>query len=827
MDGASTLEQIEADLRFCEDVLNSASQLPSKHQPRRPGHTGDGTAAAAKQQRGSPARPSQLRPAAATAAPTARTTAELLDMLSNMPEGQPFEIDTRLLYSPRSSYVASGATSPSGRSMRSSHDGCLADLGHAAQQQARQRQQHGGGGGDGGSQFSLPAYRASTEGQHPLFADVEEAAAVLGPLHADQPSPWRSQQHAAGPRTTAQQQQQQQQWDQQQRRPNSGGAGRLAAVSPGGSLASLGSAGARPTSAPLRGPGATGSRRERQLLLDDALAQGVKGSTAELLRQGREERLQQLAQPRTQLWQRCAQIKALEEREELQECTFAPRTGRPPSRQRLVPGMPVEDRLALSQSGRREALERARQEREQEALADCTFVPQLVTQPERHLQRDYTPLHRRLGEEQKRRSAKLAQARVQQGLGDADLTFQPQLNQRSLKLAAQREARELFQEPDGAGQRPRSAGARSAPGGDPEERCTFSPAINPASERLLEDSSTVPSDFQERLRYYSLRKQLKQRAAVAAADTEACTFRPDTGNAVQVLALSAARAGQVLESEQERYERLAGEEAARLAAKRAAKEAEVYGSLAFKPQLNPRSLALAPAGSGGVEALASADRQRRKLEELVAEEEARQRAECTFQPDTSKPRVKGYYNEYQPPQPNAALSIAGAAKQGFEGLTQRIAEYQAEREARAAAVRADEEERRLKECSFAPDINRSRVEAKGPVVVRGLDRHLELRQLAERQRVEAEARAARVFHANPRAKQGATVPQPFQLRGHALLEAKAAQKQAAALQNALSERMQACTFRPQTNHARRQEQLAQLLGEGEHADLAASLHDGY
>lgn len=148
-------------------------------------------------------------------------------------------------------------------------------------------------------------------------------------------------------------------------------------------------------------------------------------------------------------------------------------------------------------------------------------------------------------------------------------------------------------------------GARSAAGGNPEELCTFSPAINPASERLLEDSATVPSgertgamgsagglpnacrgrllgrrpatvsgvlaapcatppiappqkpappfswaDFQERLRYYSLRKQLKQRAAVAAAGAEACTFRPDTGNAVQVLALSAARAGQVLESEQ-------------------------------------------------------------------------------------------------------------------------------------------------------------------------------------------------------------------------------------------------------------------------------------
>ena len=215
-------------------------------------------------------------------------------MLSNVPEGQPFEIDTRLLYSPQSSYVASGATSPSGRSMRSSHEGSLADLGRAALLPGRQRQRQRGAGSHGGSHFSLPAYRASTEGQHPLFADVEEAAAALGPLHGDQPSPWRSQQHAPGPRAGTQQQQEQQQREGRQRRPNSGGAGGLAALSPGGSLGSLGSGGSRPASAPLRGPG---SRAGRQLLLDDAVGQGVRGSTAELLRQGREERLQQLAQP--------------------------------------------------------------------------------------------------------------------------------------------------------------------------------------------------------------------------------------------------------------------------------------------------------------------------------------------------------------------------------------------------------------------------------------------------------------------------------------------------------------------------------------------------
>lgn len=85
---------------------------------------------------------------------------------------------------------------------------------------------------------------------------------------------------------------------------------------------------------------------------------------------------------------------------------------------------------------------------------------------------------------------------------------------------------------------------------------------------------------------------------------------------------------------QERYDRLAREEAARRAARRAAKEAEVYGGLDFRPQLNPRSLAMAPAGSGGVQALASAEKRRRGLEELRREEEARRRAECTFQVGT-------------------------------------------------------------------------------------------------------------------------------------------------------------------------------------------------
>ncbi len=82
---------------------------------------------------------------------------------------------------------------------------------------------------------------------------------------------------------------------------------------------------------------------------------------------------------------------------------------------------------------------------------------------------------------------------------------------------------------------------------------------------------------------------------------------------------------------QERYHRLAGAETERRAARRAALKAEVYGSLQFKPHLNPRSEALAPCGSGGVEGLASvAIKQQQRLAELSRAQEERQRQQCTF-----------------------------------------------------------------------------------------------------------------------------------------------------------------------------------------------------
>jgi hypothetical protein len=50
--------------------------------------------------------------------------------------------------------------------------------------------------------------------------------------------------------------------------------------------------------------------------------------------------------------------------------------------------------------------------------------------------------------------------------------------------------------------------------------------------------------------------------------------------------------------------------------------------------------------------------------------------------------------------------------QGFEGLTERIAEYQAQKDARAAAAKAEQQATQLAACSFAPSVNQMRVFAK-------------------------------------------------------------------------------------------------------------------
>lgn len=528
--------------------------------------------------------PSRRRqqPQQPASAPKPRTVEELWAILDSAPTGQPVEIDAGLLYGGESSYddrsagAASGSASPGATSF-------------TAREHRQQWQE------PAADDFRLSAYRPPVD---------ELAEGSLGPLQDST---------AARAAYSRGRQQPQKQGQQQQ-----------SGWSPGSAASPPGDEQPKPyKSSPssqrhhhhwqLCDENAqqqeelapcTSRRSSHQLLLDEfAAAEGddrgcllaaaaAAATTSQLLRRRRDDRLEQLAKPRTQLWERCSARRAEQQRDELAQCTFAPTTGRPPSRHRLVPGLPVEDRLLKAADGRQVALEHAAREAASAEVAECTFAPRLLSDPTRHLRDpERRPIHQRLGEEQRQRSAKLAAARLKGDIAGPELTFQPALNQRSLALAAARRERDLFAGPT----RPRSTGGAAimpASPGTAVADCTFSPAVNPASKALLEGSIAVPADFHERQRFFAAKRELAARRAAVAAASEACTFRPDTGNAVEVLAQSDARSWQLLESKTERCERMAREEAERQAARRAAREAEVYGALEFRPTLNPRSLAI-------------------------------------------------------------------------------------------------------------------------------------------------------------------------------------------------------------------------------------------
>ena len=344
--------QIEADIQFCEDVLNYKGQLPSGRNRvdlyrvgtvRRRSAQEDGTGASRGAASAPPRQQQDLQfaspgsagrdgqPAEALLSAKPRNIEELWAVLESAPTGLPFEIDAGLLYGQEASFESDQQSSPPG-SNRGVRDG-------AAREQPM---------GD----FVVPAYRPASTGVGPGLQPPRESQVTL--------SPGQQESWLAG--------------------------------------SSLSSSSKQPLVRSFTSPGAA--------------EQGQK-VTAELLRQGREERLQQLAQPRTGLWEACERRRTEQQHLELQQCTFAPQVGRPPARHKVPVGLPVEERLLAAAQSKTEALEQARRQLASAEVAECTFVPRLVTDPQHHLgHQERRPIHERLGDEQRRRSSKLAQARL-------------------------------------------------------------------------------------------------------------------------------------------------------------------------------------------------------------------------------------------------------------------------------------------------------------------------------------------------------------------------------------------------------------------------------
>jgi hypothetical protein len=435
---------------------------------------------------------------------------------------------------------------------------------------------------------------------------------------------------------------------------------------------------------------------------------------------------------------------------------------------------------------------------------------------------------------------------------------------------------------------------------------TFRPQVNSVSEKLVAssplfvglDGSKRPSDFlvrQERMQAVAAAAAL-ERQRLEALHSE-YTFKPNIGNADAVLAASkwrgavaaAAAAGlppqeaaQFLPSESAeeqspsaRAERLSALESRELSVLKSKLQQvhDAAAGLTFRPEISAVSRRLAEqraqavAAAGGAEADSHA---RKVAAQLIAEkQDANFRAAHPFKPALSAASSEMVAR---------GLVSARYDSQGLAGLTDALKQSAAEREAKRAALARVAEMKELRECTFSPSkaveaelgpkrklgaVPRAVKDASArPVLVRGMNRFLELKALHKKQQDEADERRRKVFlsdiydyevapdgtpliglnamtttattptaatgagtpkaasttgagvyaHVHAGAPDGYTKPQPFAL-SHSTRAPQRAQQAARVQREAREEETRECTFRPATTQAQHRQLIQQILKE--------------
>lgn len=434
---------------------------------------------------------------------------------------------------------------------------------------------------------------------------------------------------------------------------------------------------------------------------------------------------------------------------------------------------------------------------------------------------DTRPIHQRLGDLQRKRNERLMQAKMTLEKEElAEFSFRPKINENSAKIAK----RVKPAEPLHRRQTRASSGVND--GVAPHEECTFSPETNPYSEQILQTSNRGMTfeERQEHIRRESVAKRLQ--GAKSYKDPH-CTFRPDTGNAAQVLS-SSRHAARVTETVEERAERLANADKKYLDSVRRSVSEDYYRQLTFKPEVHeyPGYTAAKNSYMSSVDQLHADTVRRRRAEEARERAEAEMRRTCTFRPKISKAskaladknggstRAVDYLN------PGAVLKDIAARK--------------SEREAALEAKRREMEELEQKECVFTPSIGEkwtpppSAPSGDEPMsrpmtVVRGLQRHLDLRIRAKEQAEEQAERERRAFlldAARRPAQVGSTKVEAFSLVAGAAANERARRRMKHLEEESRAREREECTFRPKTLEGRNRELIRRMLN-----DNAASVDD--
>lgn len=431
----------------------------------------------------------------------------------------------------------------------------------------------------------------------------------------------------------------------------------------------------------------------------------------------------------------------------------------------------------------------------------------------------YKPIHKRVNEIQRAKHANRQRDKIAQETSDPDLTFQPAINPISKQLV---EARRIENDDatafnvtarlmkDASESKARTLKLQEEYQKRESENNRYHPNISEASKALVNDMGDFArsdgNSFVRRQEILEEKKKKRQKARIAKMrERSECTFRPDTGSATAVL--SHTRPHRLRESELERVERLYAQDRNAREQKKLSMAERYYNQFTFKPKINAISSGLAK--SKTVEELVENQKNRHIKEQVAAKREREIRRQCTFKPKVNDSRrAKEILAKL--PESQFRVDVHNPDK-----MVAAINAYRRDREVKLRQTRQEIEYEEMKECTFTPDVRPGHVpKQSGPVVVRGLGRYLELKDLARRLDDEKRAREKQAFKVqgvtHGGKKRGPTIPKPFKL---STTSGKENARRRALIDRVEAEKMKECTFQPKTTEARNRQLIEQILAD--------------
>eukprot|EP00743_Colponemidia_sp_Colp-15_P009571 GILK01010468.1.p1 GENE.GILK01010468.1~~GILK01010468.1.p1 ORF type:complete len:699 (-),score=140.42 GILK01010468.1:90-2186(-) len=534
----------------------------------------------------------------------------------------------------------------------------------------------------------------------------------------------------------------------------------------------------------------------------------------------REQRLARLAQSKTRDFTHRDMERRRKEKEELESCTFRPqlnpKSAAVMAAKRAKKTLP--DRLHHEADQRALLREKAKRQLEEEEMAQYSFRPKVkIPAGLAHVVEERRPIFERVGEVQKEKMEHLQQLRRETEQSNPNLTFKPMVSEQSARII---EARRQYHDTQNLPVTERLTREHEETVSKKLRRqeelqaelsqdYTFKPQISSSTAVLVHTSALFQGnnrDFLERQNTFAEMQRDKQTRLIDQLNDERDqTFAPHVNRTSQILAASkTARAG---ETYLEKIERLHHKDKQRVEMIRHSMAQQYYGQFQFKPDINPISKKLARAMS--FEELSANERHKNKQQEIREAAEAAFAEEHTFRPDIYSNTTK-----YRDVQPHYKLD---------DNVMTQIKAEQEEKKRKVSQTKRDLEYEEMRGCTFTPEIIRGSAvtSQQSAVLVRGLGRYLELKELSKRLEEEKREREEKAFKIKvPTSGQVYTIPEPFAFTQDPSVEDRRAKLK----QEAIERVMKDCTFNPQTMESKNKSLIQEMLREADAKAKAALVY---